>query len=121
MAMNFSTKFKKAIESRLSENISPLVVEREKGDTAELLEKEKVKLIDFDLITMGTGEMLVVCIFEEFKDKFFFGGKALQDFAISVINENLYDEFIKIGGINVLVTETTTRAGKHFIKFVAEI
>ena len=73
--------------------LSELMVNKEKGETEELIkasEKNILHIDGVDLITItnedGEKENVFVFTVEEFKDKFFFAGAVLKDKFMQIIN-----------------------------------
>jgi hypothetical protein len=80
MAMNFSQALK---EKTANKGLSPLMQNREKMETIDVLESLTLTMDGCDLVTKDGNEFAVVT-FAEFPDNFYFAGKILTDIVKAV-------------------------------------
>lgn len=73
-----NTKSLKDILREQTSGISPLVVNRKKLETDDIVNMEQLTLSSVDLVTMEDEEYAVV-VFAEIPDGFYFGGTVLTD------------------------------------------
>lgn len=110
--MNESRNLKKSLKERALEMQAqlPLMKDREKGETDELI-GTIVTINDFDFLTGDNGPYVVFTVKEE-DSKFYFGGQVLTEKMKEFMDEG-FQEAIKNDGLPIVLSVKKSRKGSR--------
>lgn len=99
---------------------SPIMKDREKLETIDILESMTLTLDDIDLMTKDGNEFAVVT-FKEFPDGFYFGGKVLTDI-VKMIYEETGGELgkpvhVAVDNIELIAERKKSKSGRMYTAF----
>lgn len=96
-----------SIKDKLKEKhsgLSPLMADREKMETEEVLTYDSLTLDNVHLVRNGDNEIFCIVTFKEAPTKFYFGGKVLTEIVLDIyrlIGETDITEVVAIGDENI--------------------
>ena len=116
--MSTNENMKKSLRERAKEfDVQlPLMKDREKGDSKELLGQDST-IIDYGFLPNEAGEVYAVIVVKERPKKFYFGGTVITDRLLK-LDQDGYRAEILAEGLPVRMNEKKSKNNRTFVNVV---